>query len=104
MVPVNVDGIVMAIAIGGGFGDVEAHVLAQGWCWKRGLWWMRDIVVYTFSNFPVVFVNFPHLIKCGKWELTQRSVGSCVTVPTLSKDCVDFPLGRKNLLRLDCNT
>ena len=32
---------------------------------------------HTFSNFPMSGVNFPHFSKCGKCELTQRSVGKC---------------------------
>ncbi len=48
---------------------------------------------HTFSNFPVSGVNFPHLSKCGKCKLLHKevweSVANCVTVPTLSKVCVE---------------
>jgi hypothetical protein len=48
---------------------------------------------HTFSTFPVSCVNFPHFSKGGKCKLLHKevweSVANCVTVPTLSKVCVE---------------
>ena len=38
---------------------------------------VAEVEYNTFSNFPMSGVNFPHFSKCGKCELTQRSVGKC---------------------------